>query len=200
MFERWPPPAVLQLTSCWKERMVRDRVVHPERVHHARTNFPCLSVVRCRSGVRLFIHVSSRFYSHHTCAFTHTQSNALKHTPGRLDNLAQAVGYAWRRIDAPVVAALHGVCLGGGLQIALGADFRVATADCKISVLEAKWGIIPGEQDCTVKASISHSLTGWLVGWMGVTLRTLPVMHSCSVTIYESFFEMILFLILLCMR
>lgn len=67
--------------------------------------------------------------------------------PGRLDNMAQAVGYAWRRIDAPVLAALHGVCLGGGLQIALGADFRVATADCKISVLEAKWGIIPGEQD-----------------------------------------------------
>jgi enoyl-CoA hydratase/carnithine racemase len=54
--------------------------------------------------------------------------------------------YAWRRIDAPVVAALHGVCLGGGLQIALGADYRVATADCKLSVLEAKWGIIPGER------------------------------------------------------
>jgi enoyl-CoA hydratase/carnithine racemase len=61
----------------------------------------------------------------------------------RLDNLAQAVGYAWRQVDVPVIAALHGVCLGGGLQIALGADHRIATPSCKLSVLEAKWGLIP---------------------------------------------------------
>ena len=43
----------------------------------------------------------------------------------------------------PVIAAVRGHCLGGGLQIALAADFRVTTPDSTWSVLEAKWGIIP---------------------------------------------------------
>lgn len=73
------------------------------------------------------------------CQLTTTASQ----TAGRLDNLAQAVGYRWRELGVPVVAALHGVCLGGGLQIALGADKRVAAPDCKLSILEAKWGLIP---------------------------------------------------------
>ena len=60
-----------------------------------------------------------------------------------ITNLAQDVGYLWREIPVPVIAVLHGVCLGGGLQIALGADIRLSTADCKLSVMEAKWGLIP---------------------------------------------------------
>ena len=43
----------------------------------------------------------------------------------------------------PVVAAVHGHCYGGGLQIALAADLRMTTADAQWSVLEAKWGLIP---------------------------------------------------------
>ena len=43
----------------------------------------------------------------------------------------------------PVIAAIHGNCLGGGLQIALGADIRFATPDARLSVLEVKWGLIP---------------------------------------------------------
>lgn len=35
------------------------------------------------------------------------------------------------------------MCFGGGLQIALGADIRIATPSCKISIMEAKWGLIP---------------------------------------------------------
>ncbi|MGH3469079.1 MAG: enoyl-CoA hydratase-related protein, partial [Thermocrispum sp.] len=38
---------------------------------------------------------------------------------------------------------LHGKCYGGGLQLALAADFRFSTPDCELSVLEAKWGLIP---------------------------------------------------------
>jgi enoyl-CoA hydratase/carnithine racemase len=41
------------------------------------------------------------------------------------------------------IAAVHGHCLGGGVQIALAADFRFATPDSQWSVLEGKWGIIP---------------------------------------------------------
>ncbi|KAJ1456040.1 ClpP/crotonase-like domain-containing protein [Pelagophyceae sp. CCMP2097] len=58
-------------------------------------------------------------------------------------NLAQEVSYLWRKIPAPVIAAVHGVCFGGGFQIALGADMRVAERSTKFSVMEAKWGIVP---------------------------------------------------------
>ena len=43
----------------------------------------------------------------------------------------------------PVIAAVHGVALGGGLQIALGADIRIVAPDARLSVLEIRWGLIP---------------------------------------------------------
>lgn len=43
----------------------------------------------------------------------------------------------------PVIAVLHGMCFGGGLQLALGADIRYATPDCRLSIMESKWGLIP---------------------------------------------------------
>jgi enoyl-CoA hydratase/carnithine racemase len=58
-------------------------------------------------------------------------------------NLAQRAGIGWRELRVPVVAALHGRCWGGGLQIALGADFRIAAADASLSIMESKWGLIP---------------------------------------------------------
>ena len=63
--------------------------------------------------------------------------------PWRGTNTFQEACWAWRRLPVPVIAAVHGHCLGGGLQIALAADFRVATPDSQWSVLEGKWGIIP---------------------------------------------------------
>jgi len=58
-------------------------------------------------------------------------------------NLAQRVSYNWRRIPAPVIMVIQGRCWGGGLQIALGADFRFAAQDASFSVMEGKWGLIP---------------------------------------------------------
>lgn len=63
--------------------------------------------------------------------------------PFRGTNLFQESVWAWRRLPVPVIAAVHGHCLGGGVQIALGADFRIAEPDSQWSVLEGKWGIIP---------------------------------------------------------
>ena len=63
--------------------------------------------------------------------------------PWRGTNTFQEAAWGWRRIPVPVIAAVTGHCLGGGVQIALGADFRFATADSTWSVLEGKWGIIP---------------------------------------------------------
>lgn len=65
------------------------------------------------------------------------------HDEGDPANLAQRVTYNWLRMPAPVIAALHGNCLGGGCQLALGADIRFAAPDTKMSVLEIKYGLIP---------------------------------------------------------
>jgi 3-hydroxyacyl-CoA dehydrogenase len=44
----------------------------------------------------------------------------------------------------PVVAAIHGTALGGGLEVALGCHFRVATKDAKLGLPEVKLGLLPG--------------------------------------------------------
>ncbi|MDP2084588.1 MAG: crotonase/enoyl-CoA hydratase family protein [Gemmobacter sp.] len=49
----------------------------------------------------------------------------------------------WAELDVPVIAAVQGVCFGAGLQLALGADFRIAAPDARFSVMEARWGLIP---------------------------------------------------------
>jgi enoyl-CoA hydratase/carnithine racemase len=58
-------------------------------------------------------------------------------------NLPQHVAWGWRTLPVPVVAAIHGVTLGGGLQIAAGADVRIARADARLSIRELHWGIVP---------------------------------------------------------
>lgn len=62
---------------------------------------------------------------------------------GPFPNWFQRPAYGWIEVPVPVIAAIHGHCLGGGLQIALGADIRIATPDARLSVLEVKWGLIP---------------------------------------------------------
>ncbi len=63
--------------------------------------------------------------------------------PWRGTNTFQEAPWALRRLPVPVIAAVHGHCLGGGLQIALGADFRISHPEATWSVLEGRWGIIP---------------------------------------------------------
>jgi enoyl-CoA hydratase/carnithine racemase len=58
-------------------------------------------------------------------------------------NHFQRPAYDWIKVPVPVIAAIHGNCFGGGLQIALGADIRLATPDARLSVMEIKWGLIP---------------------------------------------------------
>ncbi len=73
-------------------------------------------------------------------------SNAVKllfkFLPGQ-SNLAQYVSTGWQEIPVPVIMVLHGRVWGGGLQIALGADFRIADEKAMFSVMEARWGLIP---------------------------------------------------------
>ncbi|MDN5894603.1 MAG: crotonase/enoyl-CoA hydratase family protein [Nocardioides sp.] len=63
--------------------------------------------------------------------------------PLRGTNKFQEACWAWRRLPGAVIAAVQGHCYGGGIQIALAADFRFATPDSQWSVLEGRWGLIP---------------------------------------------------------
>jgi enoyl-CoA hydratase/carnithine racemase len=58
-------------------------------------------------------------------------------------NLAQRAGIGWREMRVPVIAAIHGRCWGGGMQIALGVDFRIVAPGASLSIMESKWGLIP---------------------------------------------------------
>lgn len=58
-------------------------------------------------------------------------------------NLYQQAALQWRKLPVPVIAAIHGHCLGGGLQIAGGADIRIAAPDARLAVMEVRWGIVP---------------------------------------------------------
>ena len=58
-------------------------------------------------------------------------------------NRAQQAAMVWRKLPVPVIAAVHGVCFGGGLQIASGADIRVVHPDTRMAIMEMKWGLVP---------------------------------------------------------
>jgi enoyl-CoA hydratase/carnithine racemase len=64
-------------------------------------------------------------------------------TEGRITHLAQQAAHCWSEVPVPVIAAISGHCLGGGLQIALGADIRIVHPDASLSVLEIRWGLSP---------------------------------------------------------
>lgn len=66
----------------------------------------------------------------------------LKWLPGNA-NLAQRVTIGWQEIKAPVICKIHGRCFGGGMQIALGADFRLASRDAQFAIMESRWGLTP---------------------------------------------------------
>ena len=59
------------------------------------------------------------------------------------ENFGQRPALVWKRLPVPVIAAIHGVAFGGGCQIALGADIRIARGDARLSIMEIKWGLVP---------------------------------------------------------
>lgn len=63
--------------------------------------------------------------------------------PWGKDNMFQRVAHIWRDLPVPVIAAVHGNCFGGGMQIILACDYRIATPTAKLSIMEMKWGLIP---------------------------------------------------------
>lgn len=62
---------------------------------------------------------------------------------GQITHRAQQAIYGWSTLRVPVIAAITGVALGAGIQLALGSDIRLIAPDAKMSVLEIRWGLIP---------------------------------------------------------
>src|ERR1700678_1480384 len=67
----------------------------------------------------------------------------LPATRGPARSAGQRAAYVWTEVPVPVIAAITGNALGGGLQIALGADIRIVAPDARLSVLEIRWGLVP---------------------------------------------------------
>ncbi len=81
-------------------------------------------------------------------AMTQGDSGGVSHEPLEnrthgLANRPQHAAWVWRELSVPVIAAVHGVAFGGGLQVALGADIRYAAPGTRFSVMEIKWGLVP---------------------------------------------------------
>lgn len=84
-------------------------------------------------------------------------------------NVFQEACWGWRRLSVPVVAAVHGHCLGAGLQLALGADARVSTPDAQWSVRETKWGLVP---DMSGAATLGELVPADVARELVLTART----------------------------
>jgi len=67
----------------------------------------------------------------------------LERGPDSPANLAQRAAWVWSELPVPVLAAIHGATLGGGLQLALACDLRIAAADTQLSAMEVRYGILP---------------------------------------------------------
>ena len=88
----------------------------------------------------------------------------LSRTDDSPANRGQTAAWVWHAMPVPVIAAVHGVAYGGGIQIALGADLRIVHPEAKLSVREILWGLVPdmaGPQLLRhlVRADIAKELT-----------------------------------------
>ena len=68
-------------------------------------------------------------------------------------NRVQQLGWGWQELPIPVIAAVHGAAMGGGLNLAMGADIRVVTPDAKLGFVEISFGLLP---DMSATQSLRH--------------------------------------------
>jgi enoyl-CoA hydratase/carnithine racemase len=85
-----------------------------------------------------------------------TLRDLAKRTHGVANDFQQAA-YVWRTLPVPVIAAIHGPALGGGFQIALGADIRYVAPDARLSILEIKWGLVPDMAGIALMRELARS-------------------------------------------
>jgi enoyl-CoA hydratase/carnithine racemase len=111
--------------------------------------------------------------------------------------LGQQAAHVWTQLPVPVIAAVHGVAFGGGLQIALGADIRVVAPDARLSVMEIKWGLVPDMTGTQVLPELvgrdvakDLTFTGRIVEGtearqLGLATRTATDPHAAAMALAE---------------
>lgn len=121
--------------------------------------------------------------------------NLLDRDAGEVANFAQQAAWVWHALPVPVIAAVHGVAFGGGLQIAAAADIRLVRADAQLSVMEIKWGLVPdmsGTQTLRhlVRLDVAKELTftGRIVSGsdavqLGLATRLADDPHAAALTL-----------------
>jgi enoyl-CoA hydratase/carnithine racemase len=103
------------------------------------------------------------------------QLDALLQAP--VPNRFQRAAYDWITLPVPVIAAIHGNCLGAGLQIALAADIRIAAPGATLGVMEARWGLIP---DMAITRTLPRLVGADVARELIYTARTLTGAQAAS--------------------
>lgn len=93
-------------------------------------------------------------------------------------NLAQRACWIWREIPQPVIAAVHGATLGGGLQLALAADVRLIAPDAQLSVMEVRYGLVP---DMTATRTLCQLLRPDVARELVYTGRTVGAEEAVAI-------------------
>ncbi|MFI4936003.1 MAG: crotonase/enoyl-CoA hydratase family protein [Caulobacterales bacterium] len=70
-------------------------------------------------------------------------ASATEQRPYGIANRVQYAVWVWHELPVPVIAAVHGAAMGSGLELALGADIRIVTADTRMAMVEVDWGMVP---------------------------------------------------------
>lgn len=109
---------------------------------------------------------------------------------GRITHLGQQVSWVWQEVPVPVIAAVHGHALGGGIQIALGADIRIVHPDTQLSVREVHWGLVPDMTGTLmlsqlVRADVAKELTFTARVFDGREAHAIGVATRLSETPYD---------------
>lgn len=92
--------------------------------------------------------------------------NPAERKEGSITHLGQQVAWVWQELPVPVIAAVHGHAIGGGIQIALGADIRIVHPDTQLSVREVHWGLTP---DMTGTLTLSRLVRPDVAKWLVLT-------------------------------
>jgi enoyl-CoA hydratase/carnithine racemase len=120
--------------------------------------------------------------------------------PEKLAHLSERMQTTFAKIEAlpiPTVAAIAGVCVGGGLELALACDIRIAERSARIGLPEVKLGLIPGAGGtqrlarlCGVAAAKRLILTGDLIS--GEDAHDLGIVQELAsgMSAYEASLEL----------
>ena len=106
------------------------------------------------------------------------EANLFDRSRGGPANVAQLAGYVWKELPVPVIAAIHGACYGGGLQIAGGADIRIVHPEAKLSIREMYWGLVP---DMSGTRTLKHVLRQDVLKELTYTARIISGTEAVSI-------------------